>query len=444
VLGRALAKAPRERFASAPEMAQAMREARAAGADDVSATPLRVPRVEQGTPTLDGAAPTKRVDATEDMPEVKASSVPATPGRSASWNAPLAARRRGAAWYLVPAGVLFVAAASSLLITRMRPPAPTASMAAPPATIVVPASAAPASIGISHEPVGCLIAGEFPLIEAAIVRPADVEGRVFFKSNLGDDYYFIRMTRVDGRLVGKLPKPKLEASPISYYIAVSPTESSRTPEYSAVVVNTPAACQAGRRVARIGPKGAVTVFSTVGGDLVFSLKDAFGVEDLIALLSDPDAGVRERAAASLGQLGPVASQAISAAVRELKSPDSELRARAASDLATTGRRLLRQVTSGLVESLKDKAPEVRMAAAQALGEIGPGFATAVAALREALKDQEAKVRTTAADALGSMGSVLASALAALEDASKNETDKRVEKAADAALERIRGLRAKRP
>jgi hypothetical protein len=143
------------------------------------------------------------------------------------------------------------------------PPVPAAGQEPEQTTPAAPSG--PITAGnITHEPVGCLIAGQFPLIEATIEPSASVaRARVYFKSALGSAYYFVEMTLVDGKFVGKLPKPKVEASPITYYIQATTTEcgESQTPEISAQVVADESECPQGLKVAPIGPPGAVTVFS---------------------------------------------------------------------------------------------------------------------------------------------------------------------------------------
>jgi hypothetical protein len=128
-----------------------------------------------------------------------------------------------------------------------------------------PVPSGPITAGnITHDPIGCLIAGQFPLIEATIEPAASVaRARVYFKSALGSAYYFVEMTLVEGKFVGKLPKPKVEASPITYYIQATTTEfgESQTLEISAQVVADESECPEGLKVAPIGPPGAVTVFS---------------------------------------------------------------------------------------------------------------------------------------------------------------------------------------
>jgi hypothetical protein len=121
---------------------------------------------------------------------------------------------------------------------------------------------------ILHDPIDCLIEGEWPLIDS-IIQPAEniARARVYFRSALGSSYYFIEMEAdlVTGAFTGKLPKPKLEASPITYYIEATTTDFGEvtTPEIDAVVIPDEEDCDG--RVAAIGPPGQVTVFSAATG-----------------------------------------------------------------------------------------------------------------------------------------------------------------------------------
>jgi hypothetical protein len=120
---------------------------------------------------------------------------------------------------------------------------------------------------ILFEPVTCFIAGEFPLLDAGIEPIASVaRARVYFKGAQGDSYYYIEMTVDQGRYFGKLPRPRVEATPITYYVQSTTTEfeESQTQEIEALVVQDKAEC-GDRKVAAIGPAGAVTVFSAATG-----------------------------------------------------------------------------------------------------------------------------------------------------------------------------------
>ena len=62
-----------------------------------------------------------------------------------------------------------------------------------------------------------------------------------------------------------------------------------------------------------------------------------------------------------------------------------------------------EAVPALIEALKDKDGEVRVAALYALSSIGPAARAAVPALIEALKDKDRKVHAAAFNALDSMG-----------------------------------------
>jgi hypothetical protein len=138
--------------------------------------------------------------------------------------------------------------------------------------------------GIQHEPIGCLVAGQFPLIDAVIEPASSVaRARVYFKSSLGTAYYFVEMTLSEGKFLGKLPKPKAAEGTtpitITYYIQATTTEfgESQTPEIEAIVVADASECPEGKRVAPIGPPGAVTVFSSATGAAVGTVAGVAGV-----------------------------------------------------------------------------------------------------------------------------------------------------------------------
>jgi len=119
---------------------------------------------------------------------------------------------------------------------------------------------------ISHEPVVCFVAGEFPLLDAKIEpAPSVARARVYFKSALGTSYYFVEMTSAEGLFQGKLPRPRIEASPIEYYIQATTPElvDAQTPQVSAKVVEKAEDCEG--KVAAAGPAGPVQVFSASTG-----------------------------------------------------------------------------------------------------------------------------------------------------------------------------------
>jgi hypothetical protein len=153
-------------------------------------------------------------------------------------------------------------------------PGPDAQTPTAPQTPAGPVWAETSGTGaqIQFEPVTCFIAGEFPLLDTGIEPVASVaRARVYFKGAAGDSYYYVEMTQDQGRYFGKLPRPRVEASPITYYVQSTTTEfeESQTQEIEALVVADKAEC-GDRKVAAIGPAGAVTVFSAATGASVLA------------------------------------------------------------------------------------------------------------------------------------------------------------------------------
>jgi hypothetical protein len=112
-----------------------------------------------------------------------------------------------------------------------------------------------------------MVAGTNPQVDAGITPDEQVQaGRVYFRSALGDSFYYVEMTPGAGRYVGVLPKPRLDAGPITYYVegVGRQYEQSQSPEASADVVEKPEDCK-DRPIAALGPADPVRVFSVAGG-----------------------------------------------------------------------------------------------------------------------------------------------------------------------------------
>lgn len=124
-------------------------------------------------------------------------------------------------------------------------------------------------VAIQHDPVGCLVAGEFPILDATFTPAASVaRARLYFKSSLAPDWYYVEMVQQPaGGFRGWMPRPQVAASPISYYIQAATTEfgENQTPEISAIVVDDESQC-GDRKVAPFGqPPAGLTVFSATTG-----------------------------------------------------------------------------------------------------------------------------------------------------------------------------------
>jgi len=143
----------------------------------------------------------------------------------------------------------------------------------------LPAPGAANTTNIRHDPIGCFVAGQFPLIDANIEPAGSVaRARVYFKAVGSENWYYVEMTPAEAGFVGKLPRPNLEASPITYYVQAATTDfgENRTPEIEAIVVAEAKDCPNDKKVAAIGPPGEVTVFSAATGAAIAPVGFAAG------------------------------------------------------------------------------------------------------------------------------------------------------------------------
>lgn len=125
-------------------------------------------------------------------------------------------------------------------------------------------SAQDQTVVIDHDAVNCMVANEYPRLDAAL-SPLDrvANARIYFKSNKSP-FYYVMMEPRGGSLSGRLPRPRLDAGPITYYIEGFTTGggSVQTEEFSSLVVRDAQECKT--RVAPIAPGGPVTVFGASG------------------------------------------------------------------------------------------------------------------------------------------------------------------------------------
>ena len=120
-------------------------------------------------------------------------------------------------------------------------------------------------------------------------------------------------------------------------------------------------------------------------------------------------------------------------IRRIKSKNVEVRVDAAEALGQIGPAAI----MALIQALKDKGDSsVRYWPAKALAQIGPKAKAAVPALAQALKDEDEWVRANAAEALGRIGPEAKAAVPALIQALKNEDVLRVRWGAAEALGQI--------
>lgn len=133
-----------------------------------------------------------------------------------------------------------------------------------------PAAQETQPLSLAHSPVSCMIAGTNPQLEAVISPTERVQvGRAYFRSALGDSFFYVEMTPVGDHYVGVLPRPRLDAGPVTYYIEGLARDyaQSQSSEQRAVVVEKPADCK-DRPIAALGPSDPVRVFSVGLGTAV--------------------------------------------------------------------------------------------------------------------------------------------------------------------------------
>lgn len=164
------------------------------------------------------------------------------------------------------------------------------------------------------------------------------------------------------------------------------------------------------------------------------------------LLQDSDAGVRDMAAAALGDIaralkddaGDLWREASGTLVQALeKDSDAHVRRSAAYALGAFGK-MGAPAAPMLRKALGDGDSSVRQNAAWALGQIGEGAGEAAGRLCECLKDKNPLVRRDAAGALGALGKAGASGVAPLIELVRAEPDEVVKNAALASLANLAG------
>jgi HEAT repeat protein len=141
---------------------------------------------------------------------------------------------------------------------------------------------------------------------------------------------------------------------------------------------------------------------------------------------DDDRDVRLEAARALGALGPAASAAMPDLAANVRHPGRDVRRAAGAALVRIGKPAVPE----LVKLLADSDILVRRQALEALREIGPDSAEALAALQALVKDTKDLLRPQAIAALTAVGKPAAPTLAGL------LTDREVRLDAAAALARL--------
>ena len=171
------------------------------------------------------------------------------------------------------------------------------------------------------------------------------------------------------------------------------------------------------------------------------------LKELIEALDDTDAGVRNRAAQSLGYLGQsspemartLLDEMMRALIDALHDADGRVRSAAAKSLGQLGqssnvavRALIDETVKALIDALHDADDRVRNAAAESLGQLGQSSPEVSKALVASLDDANDRVRNAATESLGQLGQSSPEAVRALNSALHDAND-RVRNAAAGSL-----------
>jgi hypothetical protein len=124
-------------------------------------------------------------------------------------------------------------------------------------------------LAVAHEPVACVIAEQYPQLEARVEPPTVVRVRVHFRPEKGRHWYSVPMEAAEGRMTAVLPKPRRKLKALEYYIEAidSALQTVRTPEQRVVVDGTAFACR-NSVVAATLSSAVVAIIAPAGAPLV--------------------------------------------------------------------------------------------------------------------------------------------------------------------------------
>jgi len=134
--------------------------------------------------------------------------------------------------------------------------------------VAAPQPPSAGSMQVQLDPIkACFLVGEYPQLQGGVVPMAGVtRSRLFFHSSLSNDFYYVEAVLDGGRLVARLPRPRPEAAPLTFYLEATKSDFSvgRSAEGMAIVVRKIEECPADRKAAPVAPGGPVSVFDVAG------------------------------------------------------------------------------------------------------------------------------------------------------------------------------------
>jgi hypothetical protein len=167
--------------------------------------------------------------------------------------------------------------------------APASAAPKPTPPVAVAASAAGAPVSIDHRDVGCIVAGQYPKLDACFSPEASVgRGRVLFRAAGSDPWYYVDMSRDGSCYSAVLPKPKPELKGFEYFVDVidkafaEAHKPERAPEqaFNPRVVKKQDDCDPARKMALFLPRLANPIVVGIARDPAGSVLSAVAAKAL--------------------------------------------------------------------------------------------------------------------------------------------------------------------
>lgn len=146
---------------------------------------------------------------------------------------------------------------------------------------------------IEHEGAGCVVANQFPRIQARIAPEESIaRARVYFRAEGTPHWYFVEMAPDAGLYSAALPKPKPSLARFEYYVEATDKAmgESRSAEHRPSVVGSAAECRRGLMVAATVAQAVVKVGLLGPAAAPLSIPVGFASEGIVSATAGAAAG----------------------------------------------------------------------------------------------------------------------------------------------------------
>jgi hypothetical protein len=160
------------------------------------------------------------------------------------------------------------------------------------AVCVAASSVSAQTVAIEHQPIGCMVADNFPELSACFRPGSDVaRARLQFRAAGTIHWYYVEMVPGGACHSAVLPKPKSSTKAIEYYIDVAGKGAgdNRTPDYRPRIASGLGGCKRRGVVAAFVTTASVRLFAPAGAPLVPAGFSGAGVVTTTAAATGPGA-----------------------------------------------------------------------------------------------------------------------------------------------------------